>query len=135
MGTILDFEVGKTYRTLLNRTAQVCNWHGPRMAQPYRIFVLGDAAWANHSGVFCTGDNLNKCADVMLPGAIEDQPMHAAPPRACAGETLMPPLPQRKPPPTVPADPTLKCTVCGLRWPETEECRTPRDCNLVREAE
>lgn len=40
-------------------------------------------------------------------------------------------LPQRKPAPLWETE--LKCTVCGLRWPETEECRTPADCNLVRE--
>lgn len=42
--------------------------------------------------------------------------------------------PQRKPQlPLWEIGTDLKCTVCGLHWPETEECRSPADCNLVRE--
>ena len=45
--------------------------------------------------------------------------------------------PLRKPrtKPKFDPDTNLRCTVCGLRWPETEECRSPSDCNLVRETD
>lgn len=61
----MTFEAKKTYRTKRGRTAQVCNDHGSAHGLPYRIVVLGDAAWADRDGMF--GD------DRMLPGAIEDE--------------------------------------------------------------